>query len=574
MLGLNLTDMGEAIERFEIMVRHGALCSRLDINSLLEAYCDMEPSLHRYCNTPDVVDVDALLYATDRLPSSIYQVKEILIQADVPDKLPQMAGLVKLSSRARRRQTFQVGNDVIIVVAREGRTELLDLITLLCSYQLEANKIARLLQGSSVLPELTKFLSIPGANLEERNRLLARLAFELGTTDDHLVELDQEWDGELPDRLHFLARNPPNFVARLHRDYTVEASQTRARHWARALKEGVDQLQYGDGPVHIISSNTHSTLNLLTGYALAVEDEVWTWALKHSEHRERLLRKERREPNVTYFLLRDWLKAFPERVKEKEAWESRLGVFQIDDAYHTGVSSQVFELARIDPEKADPRVRELLQKAREDHPVLVNFDYAFGEQAGILVEKLFEEFRHRVASFSIMGKAGTVVGGRGGVMLPSYLLKAGSRDVYDLPLGNALGPDDFEDLELGKVHSGGPMLTVAGTIMQNEDMLKRYRDEWKILGLEMEGIPYLRALHQCLKRGWVCQDFDVLVGYYASDAPLEVGETLARELAFDGLAPTYGLNIAILRRILAQQSASFKTREECLETTSTDARNS
>ena len=57
-------------------------------------------------------------------------------------------------------------------------------------------------------------------------------------------------------------------------------------------------------------------------------------------------------------------------------------------------------------------------------------------------------------------------------------------------------------------------------------------------------------------------ELDVLVGYYASDAPLEVGETLARELAFEGLVPTYGLNIAILRRILNGPSPLSKTIEE------------
>ena len=106
------------------------------------------------------------------------------------------------------------------------------------------------------------------------------------------------------------------------------------------------------------------------------------------------------------------------------------------------------------------------------------------------------------------------------------------------------------------------MLTVAGTILQNERMLRRYREEWGILGLEMEGIPYLRALHQCLKRDWVSADLDVLIGYYASDAPLEVGETLARELAFEGLDPTYGLNIAILRKILKNRDLQGATCED------------
>lgn len=544
--------MSEAVEKFEVMVRHGAFCSRLEIVNLLEAYKEMEPSLHRHCGTPDVVDIEALLYSSDRLPNGIYQVRDILIQADVPDKLPEMAGVVQLTTDARRRPTFQVGNDVIIVVAREGRTELLDLITLLCSYQLEAQKISDLLRDTPLYAHINDTLAAENSTLEERNRLLARLAFELGTTDDLIVELDKDWNGELLERLQFLVEHPPAFVARLHRDYSVEASQTRAQQWAGNLRSGVDKLNCRDAPVHILSSNTHSTVNLLAGYALSVENEIWDWALAESRHADYLRKVPGREPNTTYFLMRDWLKAFPERKKEKEEWEHEMGVYHLADQHYTGVQSQVIDLSRLKPSAADPRLRPFLSNLNRN-TVLVNFDYAFGEQAGILVEQLFKVFRQQVASFSIMGKAGTVVGGRGGVMLPTYLLKEGSRDVYDLPFGNALTEDDFADLNLGKVHAGGPMLTVAGTILQNEKMLRKYRDEWNILGLEMEGIPYLRALHQCLKRNWVSADLDVLVGYYASDAPLEIGETLARELAFEGLNPTYGLNIAILRRILRRE---------------------
>jgi Family of unknown function (DUF6909) len=556
--------MDEAVEKFVILVRHGAICSRLEISQLLSAYRDMQPSLHRHCNTEDVVDIEAVLYAADRLPASIFQVKEILIQADVPDKLPEMAGLEKLSTDARRRPTFQVGDDVIIVVAREGRTELLDLITLLCTYQLEANKIADLLRGTAVYGDIAQVLQDDSHSLEDRNRLLARLAFELGTTDDLIVALDKNWNGELLERLHFLTNNPPRFVARLHRDYSIEASRSQAKKWATNLKREVEALHCGDGPVHILSSNTHSTVNLLAGYALQVEDEVWQWALTKSEHIEYLETAER-TPNITYFLLRDWLKAHPQRKAEKESWEKTMGVCHLADAYYTGVHSQVIELAKVDPTKADPRLQPFLSKLQRSHAVLVNFDYAFGEQAGILVEQLFKAFQHRVASFSIMGKAGTVVGGRGGVMLPTYLLKEGSRDVYDLPFGNALQESDFSDLNLGKVHSGGPMLTVAGTILQNEKMLLKYREDWNILGLEMEGIPYIRALHQCLKRDWVSSDLEVLVGYYASDAPLEVGETLARELAFEGLDPTYGLNIAILRTIFKEREHATREEEKVVQ---------
>lgn len=555
--------MDEAVESFEILVRHGALCSRLEVDSLLGAYRDMEPSLHRHCKSPDVVDIEALLYASDRLPESIYQVREVLIQADVPDKLPQMAGIVRLETSARRRPTYQVGNDTIIVVAREGRTELLDLITLLCSYQLEAVKISRLLGESELFTSLSDVLEDENHTLEERNRLLAKLAFELGTTDDLIVALDRAWGGELLERLHYLSLNPPAFIARLHRDYSVEASRSRAKQWVSVLKRCVSELDCEEGAIHILSSNTHSTVNLLSAFALSREDEIWDWAMVNSEHKAFLKTTTERTPNVTYFLQREWLKAFPQHKAKKEAWDRDMGVVHLEDEFYTGINSQIIQLAKVDPKSADPRLREYLESLNDPHAMVVNFDYAFGEQAGILVEQLFKEFRHRVKSFSIMGKAGTVVGERGGLMIPTYLLKEGSRDVYDLPFGNALKASDLEELNLKGIHSGGPMLTVAGTILQNDKMLRQYLEEWQILGLEMEGIPYVRALHQCLKRGWVSPDLRVMVGYYASDAPLEVGETLARELAFEGLDPTYGLNLAILRRILTADSGKeFATVEE------------
>lgn len=554
--------MAEAVERFEVLVRHGAIGARIEIAEILGSYCAMQPSLHRYCNTPDVVDVEALLYAADRLPSSIHRVQEILIQSDAPDKLPEMAGVVRLADGARRRPTFQVGPDIIIVVAREGRTELLDLITLLCCYQLEAGKIARLLQGSKLYADLVDSLRQAPQSLEQRNRLIARLAFELGTTDDLMVALDRQWDGELLETLQALTESPPAYLARLHREYTFEASRSRAREWAANLKRGVDALGATSGPLHILSSNTHSTVNLLAAYALQVEDEIWEWATQHSVNRAMLAELNQRKPNITYFLLREWLKAHPQRVAEKQAWEQDMGVIDLADEYYTGVHAQVIQLAKVDPDKADPRLRESLLELQSSQSLLVNFDYAFGEQAGILVEQLFKAFRERVKSFSIMGKAGTVVGGRGGILLPTYLLKEGSRDVYDLPFGNALGEEDLIDLELGAVHSGGPMLTVAGTILQNEEMLIYYRENWNILGLEMEGIPYIRALHQCLKREWLCRNLQVLVGYYASDAPLEVGETLSKELDFEGIRPTYGLNLAILRKVLASEKQGHTTMEE------------
>ena len=74
-----------------------------------------------------------------------------------------------------------------------------------------------------------------------------------------------------------------------------------------------------------------------------------------------------------------------------------------------------------------------------------------------------------------------------------------------------------------------------------------------------------------LLSNWVSADLDVLVGYYASDAPLEIGETLARELAFEGLNPTYGLNIAILRRILRREEHATTEEKSVLTDSRSEA---
>lgn len=531
-----------AVEKFEIQVRYGAIRGTFVIDEFIAPFQAMEPSLHRFSGQPALLDVDALAYTTERLPQGIHRIREVLVQADVPDKLPHMAGISRLETPARRRATFQVGEEIVIIVAREGVTELLDLVSLLTSYSIEAQKIASLLVGTELLEDVRAFA---GPDLAERNRLLARTAFQLGTTDDQIVRLDALWGGELLERLICLVDHPPHFVVRLHRDYSPEAAVSRARLWARRIHETVCEFCPKDAPVHILSSNTHSTVNLLSAFVRLHADAVWAWARSESAYREHLPAE--RTENLLYFVMREWLKAFPERRREKAESELAHGIHELEDVYHVGLYAQVMDLSRVDLGAVDARLHLDAAALGRDRPVLINFEYAFGEQAGIVVDQLFRELQGRVASFSIMGKAGTVVGERGGVMLPTWLLKQGSNDVYDLPFGNILRPEDFPGLE---VHAEGPMLTVLGTILQNDEMLRRYRDEWGIQGLEMEGIPYVRALRQCQKRGVLRPDLKVAVGYYASDAPLVPGESLSRDLSLEGVNATYAINAAILNRLL------------------------
>ena len=530
--------MSQTIHNFEIQVRHGVLQGSFMIDDYLAGYRAIHPSLHRYCDRDDVVDVDALLYVLARLPDGIHLVREILVQSDIPDKVPQLEGLQEVSIESRRRATYLLGPERLVIVAREGVTEILDLITLLSAFEVESRKIERLLKASDLLEDLRAF---SGPDQAAENRLLVRLAFELGTTDDQIMTLHALWGQDTQKRFVALADRPPHLRVRLHRDYCLQSALDRSRSWARRLAQDVSERTSGRRQIHLMSSNTHSTVNLLSPFVRRHQDKILASGdAPVGVHPD----------NRIYYLLKKWLEQNPERATEQAELHAECGIYTLSDLDRVGVTAQLIDLDRIPLDQCDPRLR---LGDWDEPPVLVNFDYAFGDQAGVVGEQLFRELSgHRVRSLSIMGKAGSLVGARGSLMLPSYLIREGTNDLYDIPGGNWLSCADFEGLIEG-VHDSGPVLTVLGTILQNDELLRSYRDDWKALGLEMEGIPYLRSVHQALKLGLLGEDMRVAVGYYASDAPLVPGESLARSLSTRGLDATYGLNVAILRKVLAMR---------------------
>ena len=544
--------MRDPIERFELKVRYGAITGKLEIDSFIDEFKAMSPSLHRLCNENDVVDVGALLYSTARLPQQVYHIREVLVQADIPDKLPGMEGITELRTEARRRTAFDIGGDTIIVVVREGVSELLDLVTLLVSFAVEAYKIVRLLGQDPLLVELAD-PTLDG-DVARRNRCLARLAFVLGVTDDEVVELDAHWDNQLISRVLHLLSHPPSIVVRLHKGYSLEAVKARSEAWAHRINERLSEVVAEHGPLHIVSSNLHSCINLLSGFARRHAEEIWAFAERRAPYAN-WDRVKPREENILYLAMRDWLKANPDRMADKVEFEESRGIRHLLDVHHLGIDVQVVDCSKLVPDEWDPRLHLVAERLKAERPVLINLDYAFGDQAGIVLDMLFRQFSKQIQSFSVMGKAGTVVGERGGIMLPTYLLRQGSDDVYDFPVPNFLTRAAFQGLHAGTVITGGPMLTVLGTVLQNDRMLMRYRDEWGILGLEMEGIPYVRSLHQSRKRGFLSETFRLGVAYYASDAPLVPGESLSRELALQGLDATYGISLAILNSLLGDPSA-------------------
>jgi hypothetical protein len=99
------------------------------------------------------------------------------------------------------------------------------------------------------------------------------------------------------------------------------------------------------------------------------------------------------------------------------------------------------------------------------------------------------------------------------------------------------------------------MITVLGTSLQNKEMLSYFKQStWKVIGLEMEGAHYQKAIQAASRiRNSVNSDLKVRYAYYASDNPLETGSTLASGgLGLTGVKPTYLITEKFLKQIVRQ----------------------
>jgi hypothetical protein len=182
-------------------------------------------------------------------------------------------------------------------------------------------------------------------------------------------------------------------------------------------------------------------------------------------------------------------------------------------------------------------------------------DYAFGEQAYETIDELLKPYKFKgkkghlnIESISIMGKAGILEGGKGDIMIPSAHIFEGTADNY--PFKNELCKSDLEGQGVDIYE--GAMITVLGTSLQNKEILKFFHDStWNVIGLEMEGAHYQKAIQAASKvRNSINPDVKVRYAYYASDNPLETGSTLASGgLGTSGVRPTYLITRKILEQI-------------------------
>ncbi|MGH2523667.1 MAG: DUF6909 family protein, partial [Anaerolineales bacterium] len=435
-----------------------------------------------------------------------------------------------------------------------SHSDIDDLIPLLTAYQIEWNKFNLLLRG----------YAWPDSTRKADDAELARV-LEMKPAD--LARLRRAWGGEFWDNLRTMAAVPKKFAVRLLAGSLNDYRRATLQWYEHVEKSSRPPVDLRGRPAYFVSSNTHSLINLLSGFALRHQDVLVRY-IHEAAHADLLAEwrdiEARHVPssreNFLYYVLKKYAHS-PEGealAQERAAAEAALGLRRIpseDD--HFEVDAQMLELRCLNPDWLDPRLHlpGIEALARSD-AVILNIDYPLGMAAYLILTQVASRVGE-LRGIYVMGKAATLNGAVGDVMIPSVVYDEQSRNTF-LFKNCFTAQDVTPHLVYGTAMDNQKAVSVRGTFLQNAHFARIFYKE-NYTDLEMESGPYLAAAFELARPKRYPRDeivnlynvpFDLGFLHYASDTPLSKGRNLgAGNLSYFGMDPTYATSIAILRRI-------------------------
>lgn len=538
------------------------------IETLVESHIAMESSLHEHATNIEI-DVSALMYSALRLPSCILHVEEVLIgqmeRAFVNAGYDDVATWERVYAPGRRRRTQFNGEDKLAVYI-VSRSDIDDLVPILTAYQIEWNKLHNLLQSQ----EAKDILSDNVLADDE----FEQLASILHVTVTDLRRLQLLWKDDFGESLKYIREHRKTMSLRLISGSLADYRRATASWWNTLCQE-LEQVDIDpeQRPVYFVSSNTHSLINLLSGFARRYEESLVNYI---EQFRERSLLTEYEDTkesshksmdNFLYYVLRQYLSEKGQEARQTLAREERsIGIHRIPSRHGFEIETQVIEVGKLNPKWFDPRIGLVknLEPLHQSDALIVNIDYPLG-MAGYELLSRISEGVGRLGGVYIMGKAATLNGRIGDVMIPNVIHDEHSQNTY--LFRNCFSARHVRSfMQHGNVLDNQKAITVLGTFLQNPHYMSVFYHEG-YTDIEMEGGPYLSAIYEAFrpKRHPMNEivnlhsvPFDIGFLHYASDTPMKKGQNLgAGSLSYGGVEPTYATAIAILRRIFDNETERY-----------------
>ncbi len=535
------------------------------VRSLEETHEGMRSSLHLGAESLDF-DASAFLYAALRLPDCIDRARRVVLgqseEVFMRGGLGDVAHWLRVDAAARRRPMLFDGADTIAAFV-SSVSDIDDLLPCLVAYQIEWNKLHRRLANTQLGHDLA-------AGIVRASEVPQALGEVLGVSPEDLERLLGVWRADWDGKLAAVAAREIDIritsLAQGFNDY-----RKAAEDWWDDLERAADASYLEFRPLYFVSSNPHSLANLLSGYAVNHQEALAAFALEKNP--EGLAQEWQTlatsgdlgaQANFLYYVQRAYLKQDEANLRAWAAAEAAAGIHRFDEPHALDIRAQVIEVRELDPARFDPRLAMPgLEALAESRALIVNVDYPLGFAAYHLLSQIATSATKLLGVY-IMGKAATLNGRVGDVMIPNVVYDEHSRNTF-LFKNCFLAQHVAPHLLHGTVFDNQKAVTVRGTFLQNRDFMSVFYKEG-YTDLEMESGPYLSAIYEDIYPQrypvneivnlFINAPYDIGLLHYASDTPYSRRQSLlSKSLSYFGVDATYACSVAIMRRILENEVA-------------------
>lgn len=519
------------------------------ISQLIASHAWMKPLLHEKADSPQV-DIAAFIYVTLRLPNCMSNVGEIILgqSLDVFKKygISRTSNWQEVEAPGRRRKMFYNGKDTLNVYIASV-TDVDDMITLLTAFQMEWNKFHKILAKSANPVALAEKIFGP----------------------EDTARIKNIWGKDYTKLLDAIKKRPVNFRVRLLAGSYVEYAKATQQWWENIVKK-LSYLNLKRRPIYFVSSNTHSLVNLLTRFAVT-EEKTLTDYLYRTKNADLIRLWEEiqsgdflaNRENFLYYIAKKYARSHLEFAKRVNAKTSDLGIHFLPASHYLDIDTQVIEVKKLTKASLDPRLELSLSHLAKSEAVIINIDYPLGWAAYQVLTEIGQNVSE-VKGVYIMGKAATLNGQIGDILLPSSVFDQHTKNIY--VFNNCFKSTDFLPIfKTGMVLDHQKTISAKGTFLENRELLKQWYQEGYTI-IEMESGPYLNSIYEFAYYNRYVENefinltnipFELGIAHYASDTPYSKAKNLGvRNLSYEGVEPTYAISLAIIKKIIGNENRS------------------
>lgn len=535
-----------------------ALKSNLEItlHSLTSSYLKIDSILHPFAANPTHLDPSALVYSLLRLPKDIDRSKTIIMgqnpEVFLNHGFPDVTKWKKSLATARRRTRYFDPKTGLLASFLSSISDIDDIVNLLLAYQIEWNKFHQIV--ASAYPNYSEFKKTFIENPEPVEGLkLLQVSQE--DWQNIKTALGKNWRL----RLRRIYHRPQNLRLRLLASSWIDYTKTTQTWWKNITLPSPSRYDFSRQKIYFVSSNAHSLLNLITGFALSSEKTL----LKLSPRDYSELSPYIHKNDYLYYLS----KYLAKDKKYQDDWQkiqNRLGIISLPSSTYLNLNAQIFPLKNFLKSSAlDSRLKiSKPSKIASSDALIFNIDYPLGFAAYHILSELLENVSSLKGVY-ILGKAAVLNSEIGDLQIPRLTFDEHTQNSYVYKnCFNTFFP--YTNTQ-GSILTEQKSVTVLGTFLENEALLKKYSEN-NLTIIEMETGPFLSAIteathDQQTPRGTMIDlnsaPFDIGVINYTSDTPYSKAKNLgAGSLNLAGVEPVYLGSLAILQRIINLEESS------------------